>query len=113
MGPHPLPPFMTSKDRHTPLPPDITGPHLAAQVSRSEVFIRSSPVPTKSQRLCYSRKEGSATLGNTAQVLSQSASYLPTGQLIFRRRKCEGGRDKSLQEDCDSELITSAREFLG
>lgn len=35
----------------------ITGPHLAAQVSRNEVFIRSSPVPTKSQRLCYSRKE--------------------------------------------------------
>lgn len=24
-----------------------------------------------------------------------------------------GGRDKSMQEDCDSKLITSVREFLG
>lgn len=48
--------YDVQEQAHTPST-YITGPLLAAQDSRNEVFIRSSPVPTKSQRLHYSRKE--------------------------------------------------------
>lgn len=102
--------YDVQEQAHTPST-YITGPHLAAQVSRNEVFIRSSPVPTKSQRLRYLRKEA-RPWGTPHRCCLNSAS--PSAhQPTFRQRKWEGARDKSLQEDCDSELITSAREFLG
>lgn len=102
------------EEAHTPST-YITGPHLAAQVSGNEVFIRSSPVPTKSQRLPYSRKgHDPSARGTPHRCFSQfSLPVCPQASRSSDGRKWEGGRDKSLQEDRDSELITSAREFLG
>lgn len=65
-------------------------------------------------RDCVSQGEEVPTLGNNSQVLSQfSLLSAHTSQPIVQMGgNGNGGRDKSVLEGCDSELITSVREFL-
>lgn len=110
MEPHPLPPFLKVLElAHSPSP-YVTGPHLAAQ-----------------ERILYSEYLGAQlkardymTQGKEAQTLGNNLQELPQFNLLSAQEPAScsdgnrnGGRDKSMQEDCDSKLITSVRAFLG